>query len=95
MLINERLAQCEAELRRSSAPSGCGATGGRGSALVRRLNGEFEEALLMLHTLDGVSPTLPEDGEFWIAPGARLIGNVVLEAAPRSGSTPCCAATTT
>ena len=34
----------------------------------------------MLHALDGVSPTLPEDGDFWIAPGARLIGNVVLEA---------------
>jgi carbonic anhydrase/acetyltransferase-like protein (isoleucine patch superfamily) len=34
----------------------------------------------MLHALDGISPTLPEDGDFWIAPGAQLIGNVVLEA---------------
>jgi carbonic anhydrase/acetyltransferase-like protein (isoleucine patch superfamily) len=33
----------------------------------------------MLYTLDGVSPELPEDGDFWVAPGARLIGRVVLE----------------
>ena len=33
----------------------------------------------MLYALDGVSPALPEDGDFWVAPGARLIGRVVLE----------------
>ena len=32
-----------------------------------------------MHTLDGVSPSLPEDGDFWVAPGARLIGRVILE----------------
>ena len=31
-----------------------------------------------LYDLDGVSPILPEDGDVWIAPGARLIGDVVL-----------------
>jgi carbonic anhydrase/acetyltransferase-like protein (isoleucine patch superfamily) len=35
-----------------------------------------------LLALNGVAPTLPEDGDFWVAPGARLIGNVIL----RSGA---------
>jgi carbonic anhydrase/acetyltransferase-like protein (isoleucine patch superfamily) len=33
----------------------------------------------MLYTLDGVAPTFPENGDFWVAPGARLIGWVILE----------------
>ena len=31
-----------------------------------------------LYDLDGVSPHLPEDGDCWVAPGAHLIGDVVL-----------------
>ena len=34
----------------------------------------------MLYTLDGKSPTLPEDNDFWIAPDASVIGNVTLGA---------------
>jgi carbonic anhydrase/acetyltransferase-like protein (isoleucine patch superfamily) len=33
---------------------------------------------MTLYTLDGVTPTLPDNGECYIAPGARIIGNVVL-----------------
>ncbi|NNU80472.1 gamma carbonic anhydrase family protein [Halovulum dunhuangense] len=32
-----------------------------------------------LYDLDGVSPHLPEDGDVWVAPGAALIGDVVME----------------
>lgn len=32
------------------------------------------------YSLDGLEPELPRDGEFWIAPGARLIGRVALRA---------------
>ncbi|TCP61402.1 carbonic anhydrase/acetyltransferase-like protein (isoleucine patch superfamily) [Rhodovulum bhavnagarense] len=32
-----------------------------------------------LYLLDGVAPTLPVDGDFWVAPDANLIGNVILE----------------
>ena len=35
-----------------------------------------------LFELDGVAPTLPEDGDYWIAPGAQVIGNVII----RSGA---------
>lgn len=31
---------------------------------------------MTVYALDGVSPRLPEDGDFWIAPGAHVIGNV-------------------
>jgi carbonic anhydrase/acetyltransferase-like protein (isoleucine patch superfamily) len=34
---------------------------------------------MTLYTLDGIAPQLPEDGDFWIAPDANVIGNVVLE----------------
>ncbi|MGP9791498.1 gamma carbonic anhydrase family protein [Roseinatronobacter sp. NSM] len=34
----------------------------------------------MLYDLDGQRPELPEDGDFWVAPGAHVIGNVVLGA---------------
>ncbi|MEM7295214.1 MAG: gamma carbonic anhydrase family protein [Pseudomonadota bacterium] len=35
----------------------------------------------MIYTLDGVSPTLPADGDYWIAPDANVIGAVTLGAA--------------
>lgn len=31
------------------------------------------------YSLDGIAPQLPEEGAFWIAPGAAVIGNVKLE----------------
>ncbi|MGY6703893.1 gamma carbonic anhydrase family protein [Roseinatronobacter sp.] len=34
----------------------------------------------MLYELDGQRPELPDDGDFWVAPGAHVIGNVVLGA---------------
>jgi carbonic anhydrase/acetyltransferase-like protein (isoleucine patch superfamily) len=34
-----------------------------------------------LYALGGVSPIVPADGQFWIAPGAYVIGKVRLEAA--------------
>ena len=33
-----------------------------------------------LYTLDSAAPTLPDDGDYWIAPGARVIGDVVIGA---------------
>ncbi len=33
-----------------------------------------------LYVLDGVSPVVPADGQYWIAPGAHVIGKVRLEA---------------
>lgn len=33
---------------------------------------------MAVHTLDGIAPTLPADGHYWIAPDARVIGNVVI-----------------
>lgn len=36
---------------------------------------------MTLYTLDGVSPRLPEDGDYWIAPSADVIGDVLLESA--------------
>ena len=35
---------------------------------------------MSLYTLDGIAPQLPADGDAWVAPGARLIGRIVLEA---------------
>lgn len=32
---------------------------------------------MTLYSLDGINPTLPED-DFWIAPNASLIGNVII-----------------
>ena len=50
---------------------------------------------MSLYALDGVAPELPADGDFWVAPGARLIGTGgARKPAPRSGSTRSCAATT-
>lgn len=31
------------------------------------------------YSLGGLSPTLPADGEYWIAPNASVIGNVILK----------------
>ena len=36
---------------------------------------------MTLYTLDGHAPQTPEDGDFWVAPDANVIGNVVLESA--------------
>ena len=33
---------------------------------------------MSLYALDGVAPELPADGDFWVAPGARLSGRIVL-----------------
>jgi len=33
----------------------------------------------MIYALDGTAPDLPEDGDYWVAPDANLIGKVVLE----------------
>ncbi|NNJ68997.1 MAG: gamma carbonic anhydrase family protein [Boseongicola sp.] len=35
---------------------------------------------MTLYALDNVSPVVPEDGDFWVAPTASVIGDVVLEA---------------
>lgn len=34
---------------------------------------------MTFYTLDGVAPQTPEDADFWVAPDANLIGNVILE----------------
>ncbi|PTX55864.1 carbonic anhydrase/acetyltransferase-like protein (isoleucine patch superfamily) [Litoreibacter ponti] len=34
---------------------------------------------MTLYALDGVAPQLPEGDEFWIAPDANLIGDIVIE----------------
>ena len=34
---------------------------------------------MSLYSLDGVSPTLPPKGEYWVAPNAVVIGNVILK----------------
>ncbi len=36
---------------------------------------------MTLYTLDGHAPDLPEDGDFWIAPDANVIGRVLLGSA--------------
>lgn len=35
---------------------------------------------MTLYALDGRAPQTPEDGDFWVAPDANVIGDVVLEA---------------
>ncbi|MGB8623935.1 MAG: gamma carbonic anhydrase family protein [Paracoccaceae bacterium] len=34
---------------------------------------------MTLYALDGISPALPADGDYWVAPDANLIGKVTLE----------------
>jgi len=36
---------------------------------------------MTLYTLDGVQPVTPENGDYWIAPDAQVIGNVHIQAA--------------
>ncbi|MEM9350276.1 MAG: gamma carbonic anhydrase family protein [Pseudomonadota bacterium] len=33
---------------------------------------------MSLYSLDGVAPTLPDDGDYWVAPGAHVMGNVMI-----------------
>ncbi|PTW52106.1 gamma carbonic anhydrase family protein [Rhodovulum kholense] len=35
---------------------------------------------MTLYSLDGLAPTLPEDGDYWVAPDANVIGKVILGA---------------
>ena len=96
VLINENLPQCEAELRAIIRPSGCAATAGRSwSGSVRRLNRGIRGAADMsLYALDGVAPELPADGTLGRAGRAADRPGACSRPAPRSGSTRCCAATT-
>ncbi|TCO69736.1 gamma carbonic anhydrase family protein [Rhodovulum euryhalinum] len=34
---------------------------------------------MTLYALDGIAPTLPADGDVWVAPDANVIGKVILE----------------
>ncbi len=34
---------------------------------------------MTLYALDGVAPNVPEDGEYWVAPNAQVMGDVTLE----------------
>ena len=34
----------------------------------------------MLYELDGIAPDLPADGDYWVAPGAHVMGHVVIGA---------------
>ncbi|ARE38435.1 carbonic anhydrase [Rhodovulum sp. P5] len=34
-----------------------------------------------IYALDGLEPTFPSDGDYWVAPDANLIGRVILESA--------------
>jgi carbonic anhydrase/acetyltransferase-like protein (isoleucine patch superfamily) len=36
---------------------------------------------MTLYALEGLTPQTPEDGDYWVAPDANVIGNVVLETA--------------
>jgi carbonic anhydrase/acetyltransferase-like protein (isoleucine patch superfamily) len=36
---------------------------------------------MTLYRYDGIAPTLPDDGDFWIAPSAQVMGRVRIEAA--------------
>ncbi len=47
------------------------------SDFVRGLNREFGGK--MIYALEGIAPQFPEDGDYWVAPSADLIGKVVLE----------------
>ncbi|MEM9854784.1 MAG: gamma carbonic anhydrase family protein [Pseudomonadota bacterium] len=35
----------------------------------------------MIYELGGIAPRLPDDGDFWIAPDANVIGHIILETA--------------
>ena len=36
---------------------------------------------MTLYVLDGIAPQTPQDGDFWVAPDANVIGKIVLESA--------------
>ena len=36
---------------------------------------------MAVYELDGLRPQFPDDGDFWIADSAEIIGNVILKAA--------------
>lgn len=36
---------------------------------------------MTLYTLDGIHPETPDDGDYWVAPGAHVIGKVTLHSA--------------
>lgn len=36
---------------------------------------------MTLYALDGLAPTVPENGNYWVAPDAQVIGNIALEEA--------------
>ncbi len=46
-----------------------------------------------IYSIDGATPELPQDGSYWIAPTAVLIGRVRLKKNASVCSAPCCAAT--
>lgn len=33
---------------------------------------------MTIHALEGIRPSLPENGDYWVAPGAHLIGKVTI-----------------
>ena len=35
---------------------------------------------MTLYTLNGIAPNTPEDGDFWVAPNAQVMGKVTIEA---------------
>jgi carbonic anhydrase/acetyltransferase-like protein (isoleucine patch superfamily) len=43
------------------------------------MGAEHEEVRMSIYTLGGVAPELPEDGDYWVAPSASVIGHVRLE----------------
>jgi carbonic anhydrase/acetyltransferase-like protein (isoleucine patch superfamily) len=34
---------------------------------------------MSLYALDGVAPIVPEDGDFWVAPNAQVMGHVIIK----------------
>ena len=82
VLINENLAQCEAELRaiiarRAAAPRPAAGAGGAGAAAERASSRSgWHEPLRARRGGAGAAG----GRDFWVAPGARLIGRVVLGA---------------
>lgn len=34
---------------------------------------------MSLYALDGLAPVVPEDGDFWVAPNAQVMGKVIIE----------------
>jgi len=39
---------------------------------------------MTIYSLDGVTPELPPENEYWIAPNAVIVGKVKLALSPRS-----------